>query len=171
MIHIKKLVFLALMSAVSIIIFVLEAQIPPVVPIPGVKLGLANIISLSVLLSCGPVDALLVLVLRCILGSLLSGQLSALPYSLVGGLFALAAMVCFRRIIQENQLFILSVIGAVFHNIGQILTAAVITETAGLFLYLPILLVSGIATGLFTGITVQYFLPKLRKAKRDTYVS
>ncbi len=169
--NIRKVVVLSLLTAVSVIIFVLEAQIPSFIPIPGVKLGLSNVVSLSVLLLFGFWDSSAVILIRCFLGSLLSGQLSALPYSLTGGFLALIVMWSLHKIIKENQIFILSAIGAIFHNVGQICMACIITDTPGLVMYLPILLISGIMTGLFTGFTVQFFQPKLKKAMKINPVS
>ena len=161
-----KLLFLAILTAFSLIIYILEAQIPIFISIPGVKLGLSNVITLVALLLFSVRESLVILLLRCFLGAVLSGQLAALPYSLIGGVLSLIVMAMLRNHFSQNQIFILSVIGAVFHNFGQILTAAVITETKNIFLYFPVLLLSGIITGMFTGFVVQYLLPYLKKIQK-----
>lgn len=159
----KRLVFLALLTGIALTIFMVEAQIP--IPITGVKLGLANIVSLFTLCLLGPWDALLVLVLRCSLGSILTGQPSTFLYSIVGGLLSLLVMYLLRKITTDKQIFVVSVFGGVFHNIGQILVAVLITHTPGIAWYLPILLIAGILAGTFTGFAAQYLIQHLKRLK------
>lgn len=160
----KRLVFLALLCAIALTLFLVEAQIPT--PIPGAKLGLSNIVSLFALCLLGPWDALAVLLLRCALGCILLGQPSAFLYSITGGLLSLAVMLPLRKITSDRQIFLVSIFGAVFHNIGQILMAVLITGTPGVAVYLPVLLVAGIAAGAFTGFAAQYLILHLKKLKQ-----
>lgn len=144
--ELKKLTRNALLTAIALTIFMIEAQIPPLVPIAGVKLGLANIVTVFALFAYGWRDALMILLVRVFLGSIFSGQVMTLLYSLSGGLLCFAVTLLLRRVLTENQIWVASVIGAVFHNIGQIMAAVLVTATPGIIAYLPVLLVSGIIT-------------------------
>lgn len=158
----KKLTRNALLTAIALTIFMLEAQIPPLVPIPGVKLGLANIVTVFALFTYGSRDALMILLVRVFLGSVFSGQMTTFFYSLAGGLLCFAVTLLIKKIVTDKQIWVASIIGAIFHNIGQILMAILITSTPGIAVYLPILLVSGILTGLFTGLCAQFLYGKLK---------
>ena len=162
----KRLAIDALLSAVALIIFTIELQFPSLTPIPGIKLGLANIITLMAIFLLGPIDALYVLLVRIFLGCLLTGQIMALAYSLAGGALSFVVMLIFRRFITNKQIFVCSIFGAMAHNIGQILIAVVITQTTQVAYYLPILMVSSIITGLFTGLAAQYTVIHLRNIKK-----
>lgn len=159
----KKLTTMALLTALALILFTVEAQIPPPVPIPGVKLGLANIITVYAMFALGPKEALCILLARVFLGSVFSGQMSTLFYSLSGGLLCYCAMLLLRKILTEQQIWVCSVIGAVFHNIGQMGMALMIFQSPSVLIYLPLLMLSGIVTGLFTGLCAQFLLRRLRK--------
>lgn len=158
----KQMTTNALLTAIALTIFMVEAQIPSLVPIPGVKLGLANIITVFAMFAYTPKDALTILLVRVFLGSVFSGQISTLLYSLAGGLLCFAIMLVLRKILSANQLWVASVIGAVFHNIGQIIVAVIVTGTPRIVIYLPILLVSGIIAGTFTGLCTQFLYQKLK---------
>ena len=160
----RQLTTNALLTAIALTIFMIEAQIPAPIPIPGIKLGLANIITVFAMFVFTPKDALLILSVRVFLGSVFSGQISTLLYSAAGGLLCFLAMLLIRKILKDNQLWVASVIGAVFHNIGQILVAILVTGTPSIAVYLPILMVSGIAAGLFTGLCTQVLYFKLLKS-------
>ena len=159
----KRLARMALLTAVALIIFIVEAQIPVPVPIPGIKLGLANIITVYAMFKLGPKDTLAILLCRIVLGSVFSGQMTTLLYSLAGGMLCYVAMLFLRRVVTENQIWACSVIAAVCHNIGQIAVAMLIARTAGLIIYLPVLMLSGIIAGLFTGLCAQFLLKRMRK--------
>lgn len=160
----RRLTQLALLTAVALIIFMIEAQIPPLVAIPGVKLGLANIITLVTLYSFGRRDALLVLLVRIFLGSVFSGQMLTLLFSLSGGLFCYAVCALLYRHMPLRRLWLLSMIGAVCHNIGQLAAAAFVLGTADVFWYLPVLLLSGLISGCFTGLVAGAVLTRLDKS-------
>ena len=156
---IKHLVTLALFTAMALTIFVIEAQIPVPVPIPGVKLGLANVITLVVLLRYRARDAVAVLLLRILLGSIFTGALVGMICSLCGGLLCFAGMALLCRFLHRKHIWFISLIGAILHNIGQILAAMAVQVLA----YLPFLLVTGCITGFFTGLAadrIVHFLPK-----------
>lgn len=153
--NVKKLATLALLAAVALIVFVIELQIPAPIPVPGVKLGLSNVITLVTLSLFGWKEALAVLLVRIVLGGVVTGQVGALPYALAGGLLSFAAMVLLKRFVTEKQLWVCSVVGGFFHNLGQLLIAILLTQTPGLISYLPVLLLSGMVAGLFTGLCAQ----------------
>ncbi|MCD8211465.1 MAG: Gx transporter family protein [Oscillospiraceae bacterium] len=153
----------AIMAAIALILFIIELQIPPLTPIPGVKLGLANIVTVCSMFLFGPLDTLAILLVRILLGSIFAGQMISLLYSLAGGLLCYLVMLLLRKILTWRQIWVCSVIGAVAHNVGQIAVAILITSTPLLITYLPVLLVSGMIAGLITGIIAQLLTPRLAK--------
>lgn len=162
---VKKLTFLAIMTAVSLIMFLLEGLIPIPLPVPGVKLGLSNIISVCVLFLVGRSAAFAVLLLRVSLGALITGQLSGIIYSLCGGILSLAVLCLLRPILKNSQLWIAGALGGALHNVGQIAAAMVITQTPAIIVYLPVLLLCGMIAGLFTGLCAQFLYQRLQKIK------
>lgn len=162
----RKLTVLALYTTLSLAVYAIESAIPPLIPLPGIKLGLANIITLILLQHYSAKDAFMVLIVRLLLSALLFGQVLSLLYSLAGGVLSFAVMYPANRLLQKRLPFLTGALGGLSHNMGQILTAFVITATAGVFAYLPYLAISGIITGLFTGLCAhfagQYLLPRLK---------
>ncbi len=165
---IKRLARDAVLTAVALTIFTVEARIPEIVPVPGVKLGLANIVTVVALFTLGPWDALAILLCRVILGSLFAGSAAALLYSLSGGLLAFAVTVLMRRVLTRRQIWVASVFAAMAHNVGQLGAAVLVTSTPALFAYLPVLLISGTVAGLFTGLAGQYAAGRLGRIWRNT---
>ncbi len=157
----RKLTQLALYTALSLAIFALESVIPPLAPIPGIKLGLANIITLVLLERYSPRDAFLVLLCRILLSALLFGQALSLLYSLAGGLAALLVQMCLRKRLGRRHLCLVGAFGGLFHNLGQLLAALLVTGTLGVLAYLPHLVLAGILAGLFTGLCASFLLQKL----------
>lgn len=166
--HTKKLTRMALLTAVALIIFMVEAQIPPPVPIPGVKLGLANIVTVYAMFRLSPRDTLVILISRVFLGSVFAGQMMTLFYSLGGGLLCWFAMLLLRRVLTRKQIWVSGVVGGMCHNIGQIAVAIALTRTPGLTVYLPALLVSGILTGAFTGAAAQALITRLERLEKKS---
>ncbi len=164
--NVKKLCTLALLTAAALVIFVAEAQIPPVIAVPGVKLGLSNIIVLLTMYLYGRREGAIVLGLKIVLGSVFSGQLMSFFYSAAGGLLCIAVMSLLKGVLTEKQIWATSAFGAAAHNIGQLIVAIAILGTEKLVWYLPVLLASGIVTGLFTGLCAQLALPRIRKIYR-----
>ena len=158
---VKKLTLLALFTTIALIIFVIESAIPPIVPIPGVKLGLANIVTL-VLISAGmPREAAAVLFARVFLASVFAGQMMSFFFSILGGLFCLLAMYAANRLLKGQLLWFTSIIGAIFHNAGQLLAAIITLQSTYVIYYAPFLLVSGIITGIFTGLAAGFFIKRI----------
>lgn len=160
----RKLTTLALYTTLSLAVYAIESTIPPLVPLPGIKLGLANIITLILLRHYTARDAFLVLIARLLLSTLLFGHVLSLLYSLTGGIFSFAIMYISNRLLQKKLPFLTGALGGLSHNLGQLLIAFAVTATAGVFAYLPYLAISGILTGLFTGLcayfTERYLLPQ-----------
>lgn len=145
------------MLGLSLILFTIEAQIPPLVPLPGVKLGLANIIPLIVLVLYDRKSAFEVLILRILLGSIVTGSGMAFLYSLSGGLISFGLMAAVYPAAKE-QLWAVSMVGAMGHHIGQLAAAAAVMKSWAVFAYLPVLLAAGMITGLFTGLCATFSL-------------
>lgn len=161
----QKLTTLALYTTLSMAVYAIESAIPPLIPLPGVKLGLANVVTLILLQRYPAKDAFLVLIARLLLSALLFGQLLSLLYSLAGGMLSFAVMYPVNRLLRKKLTFLTGALGGLFHNLGQLLIAFAITATPGVFAYLPYLAVSGILTGVFTGLCARfagrYLLPFL----------
>ncbi|MGM9937891.1 MAG: Gx transporter family protein [Candidatus Ornithomonoglobus sp.] len=165
----KKLTALSMLAAISLIIFIIEAQLPPLAPIPGIKLGLANIITLITLIWFGRKEAFTVLMLRIVLGSIFTGQMMSFMYSMAGGLLCFFVMSLSVKIFR-NRLWITSVFGALAHNIGQVIAAIIITSTWQIVGYLPVLAVSAVITGAFTGYAARFIAKhKMIEAGREYY--
>ncbi|MBQ2650134.1 MAG: Gx transporter family protein [Clostridia bacterium] len=156
-----RLVRDALLTAVALTIFMVEAQIPAPVPIPGIKLGLANIVTLYALFVLGPWDALGILLARILLGSLFAGNMMVLLYSLAGGLLCWAISCGLKKIMTLRQIWLCSIFGAIAHNLGQMAVAVAITRTLGLLVYLPALMLSGVIAGAFTGWAAQFLVHRM----------
>ena len=162
----KRITKDALLLTAALVIYLLEAQIPPLVPLPGVKLGLANIITVYAMFRVGAKDTLAILLCRVLLGSVFGGNWMAFAYSLTGGLCCYCAMLLLRKMLTEKQIWVASAVGAVFHNIGQILVAMLLFRTAAVAVYFPVLVASGVVTGVFTGLCVQFLTARLDRIKK-----
>ncbi len=161
----KKLVFMALLTAVALTVFVIENQIPAPVPIPGVKLGLANIITLVAMRLLGRKEAGAVLLVRILMGAMFAGSPSTLIFSAAGGLLAYLLMCLLTGFFGDENLWIVSALAGIAHNAGQLLACMLIVKTPGVMAYAPILAVSGTVTGIFTGFAAQFLLKALRGMK------
>ena len=151
---------IALLTALSLILFILEGFLPLPLPVPGAKLGLAAIVTLIALHLLPTRDAALMLTLRIVLASAFGGGLAPMLYSLAGGAASFAAMALLKRCTQFSIVGI-SAAGGFLHNIAQLLVAAAVLETTALFVYAPVLGAVGILTGILIGITAQSILQKI----------
>ncbi len=158
---INKLSLSALLLAMSIAIYTLESFIPPIGGIPGVKLGLSNIVTLISLMYLGKGYTALILFLRISVTSLINGTLISFMFSLFGGIFAFTVMSLLILFLPKKLIWAISVSGAVFHNIGQLTAAAILIENLSTLYYLPMLMLSALITGAFTGITAQFIDERL----------
>lgn len=154
----KKLTLLALLSAIALTIFLVEAQIPALVPIPGVKLGLANIVTVFTVFTLGPWEGAAVLFVRIFLGAVFAGNFSTIFYSAAGGVCAIGVTILLRKILTNKQLWVAGCLGAVAHSIGQMAMAVLLTGTPSLAVYLPVMIAISIVTGLFTGLCAQFLV-------------
>ena len=161
--NVKKLTELALLSTVALIIFVIELRIPNPFPIPGVKLGLANIITVYAVFRYRPSEMAMIVTVRLVLGTVFSRNPSALLYSAAGAVCCLLGMLALRKILPEKQIWLCSVIGAMLHNIGQIAAAVIIMRSFGVIAYLPLLLVTGSLANAFTGLCTQHLLRRIKR--------
>ena len=163
---VRRLTELAVLTSVSLIMFIIEMQLPPVVPIPGVKLGLANIITVYAVYCYKPQEAALIFSVRVIIGALFSGNITALIFSFSGGLLCLLGMLVISRITDINMIIAASVLGAVLHNIGQTAAAVFVMRTTAVIAYLPFLLFSGCIAGAFTGACALLVIRRIRPKRK-----
>ncbi|MBQ6041061.1 MAG: Gx transporter family protein [Oscillospiraceae bacterium] len=161
--NIRRLTELALLSSVALIIFVIELRIPNPFPIPGVKLGLANIVTVYAVFRYQPAETALIVSVRLLLGAMFSGNPSALLYSAAGAVCCLLGMLALRNVLPEKQIWLCSVIGAMLHNAGQITAAIIIMRSFSVIAYLPLLLVTGSLAGVFTGLCTQLLLNRIKR--------
>ena len=151
----KKLTVMAMLCAIALTIFMVEAQIPPLVPMPGVKMGLSNIVTVFAVFALGPGEAAAILFVRIFLGAVFAGNFSTILYSAAGGACAILVTIGLRRVLNQKQLWVAGCIGAIAHSIGQMAMAILLTGTPSLAVYLPIMIVCSIITGIFTGLCAQ----------------
>ncbi len=157
----RKTALYGLMIALAFIFSYVETLLP-VVGIPGVKLGLANLVVLVTLYLLRPRDALAISCLRILLVGFTFGSPASMLYSLAGGLVSLGVMVLCRRT-EKFSLLGISIAGGVSHNLAQLAVAAAVLRTPQIVWYLPLLLLSGVLTGALIGIVARLCLPKLRQ--------
>ena len=155
---IKKLTLLALLSAIALTIFMVEAQIPAPLPIPGIKLGLANIVTVFTVFTLGAKEGIAVLFVRIFLGAVFAGNFSTIFYSAAGGACAIGVTILLRKILTKKQLWVAGCLGAIAHSVGQMAMAITLLATPSLILYLPVMIVISIITGLFTGLCAQFLV-------------
>ena len=163
--NVKRLTRMALLTGIALAIFVVEAQLPPIAPIPGIKPGLANIVTVWALFTLGPLDAALILLARILLSALYSGQVMALLYSLCGGVCAYIVSLLASRFVTDRQIWVVSILGAVAHNAGQLLAATAVLGSGAVWYYGPVLGVSGAAAGAFTGLAAQFLYDRLKNIR------
>lgn len=160
----QKMTFISILVAQALVLYIVERMIPVPFITPGAKLGLSNIITVICLYTLGLKDTFIVLFLRIILSTQLGGSISALLYSIAGGLLSLLTMYIVKQWGKENVSIIgISIVGSFFHNVGQIIVAALIVQNINMVLYLPLLTLAGMGTGFFVGVTSGYLLQVLKK--------
>lgn len=156
----RKLTTMALLSAIALTIFMIEAQIPAPVPIPGIKLGLANIVTVYAVYALGAREGAAILFVRIFLGAVFSGNFGTIFYSAAGGALAILTTIGLKFVLRENQLWITGCLGAIAHSIGQMIVAVWATGTPSLLIYLPVLIVCSVITGIFTGLCAQLLVKR-----------
>jgi len=155
----KKLIFMALMTAVGIVLQITETFMPFPIDLPGGKIGIANVVGLIVIPTLGGIPALVVAILRACIGSMLFGGVISAIYSVAGAIFATLTMtIAYKYIYPKASLVGIGVLGAVAHNTAQVTVATILLGNIGIFSYLPILMIISILTGGFSGLVAQMFL-------------
>ena len=154
----RKIVTLGLLAALSLAIYAFESILPPILPIPGIKPGLSNIIILFALKRFGKKEAGSVLLVRLLLSAFLFGNAISLIYSAAGGFLALLIEIVCDKILSGKNLQITGAFGGLFHNIAQLIIAILIMQTPAIISYAPYLFISGMVTGLFTGFATHFLL-------------
>ncbi len=148
----RRVTNLALLVSIGLVLSLIESTLPPLLPVPGAKLGLANIATVIALYLFGPSMALEVTVLRASIGGLLRGSVIGLLLSLSGGLVSTVVMIgLFLSMKRYLSIVGVSVAGAVTHNVTQLAAAFLIVRQAALFFYMPYLILVAVPTGLFVG--------------------
>ena len=154
----RKLTTLSMLTAIALTIFMVEAQIPPLTPVPGIKMGLSNIITVFIVFAIGPKEAAAVLFVRVFLGAVFAGNFSTILYSGAGGFCAIVLTILLRKILTKKQLWIAGVCGAIAHSVGQMAMAMLLLGTPSVIVYLPVMIIISIITGLFTGLCAQFLV-------------
>lgn len=160
----KKMVYISLLVAQALVLYIIESMLPVPFVAPGAKLGLPNLITVIGLYTLSYSDTFLIIILRVILSTLFAGTLSSFLYSISGAVLSFIIMCIVKKIGSDRVSIIgVSAAGAVFHNVGQILVAALVIQNINIALYLPILNITGIVTGIFIGITANYAVTYVKR--------
>lgn len=165
----KSVAFYGVMIALAFILSYLESFIPinAIIPIPGVKLGFANIVVLFALYTLKIQDAIIIAVIRVFLSGLLFGNPMTIAYSLCGCALSLTAMYFAKK--TKLSIIGVSMLGGIFHNIGQLIMAVILTHTSRIAYYLPVLLVSGMITGLLMGFAARMVIDRINKINKKEH--
>ncbi len=158
----KKLVTLSALIAVAMILSYIESLIPAFVAVPGVKMGLSNIATVFTLYALGWPYAIIVSIIRVLLSALLFGNVTSLIYSLAGATLALASMILLKKLDKFSSVGV-SVVGGLFHNVGQITAACLVMETTAISLYLIPLTISGTIAGVVIGLIAGNLVNRIKK--------
>ncbi len=160
----KKVAFLSMCIALSMILSYFESLIPPLNAVSGVKVGLPNLVMVFMLYKVGAKETAIVSIIRVILANLLFGSPIMMIYSLAGAILSLIGMI----LLKKTKLFAsvtVSVIGGILHNVGQIAVACIVMDTVQIAYYLPVLLISGTIAGIVIGFVAGLILKRLEKYK------
>lgn len=164
--NVKKMIFLSLLVALGVALGFIESMIPLPVPMPGARLGLSNMVVLTSLVVFGYREGFIVACLKALLLMLLTGNVMAFFYSFTGAILASLAMIgAIKFLVPKISNIGVSLIGASFHNLGQVSVAAFMISNVRIFAYLPMLLLLGIFTGIFVGLGSNFIISQLRKNK------
>ena len=159
-----RLTQLAIAVTVAIVLSYIESQIPAFVAIPGVKVGLANIAVIFMLYKFGGKEAIVVSLVRIILISILFGQAVSFFYSISGAVLSFIVMLLIKKLTPLSEV-VVSVVGGIMHNVGQIIAASILLETNVVVYYLPFLLVSGTVAGIVVGVVSAILIKKIKIEK------
>lgn len=163
--NIRRYSVLGLMTAVALVLSYVEAILPPIwSAVPGIKIGLPNIIIIFILYKTGLKDAVMVSAIRLFLVALLFGNAMTLAYSAAGAILSLSLMTLCKNLNLFSTVGV-SIVGGVAHNLGQILVAMAIFETSQIGYYMLVLAVTGTVAGVFVGIVASVILKRFEKIK------
>lgn len=160
----KKVAFLGLCITLAMILSFVESQIPALVAIPGIKAGLPNLVIVFLLYRIGWKETVTVSLIRILLISILFGNLQTMTFSIAGAVLSLMSMI----LLKKSNLFsciTVSIVGGIFHNVGQIIAACLWTQTVEIAYYLPVLLISGTVAGALIGLIGGMLVKRLEKWK------
>ena len=158
----KHIAYLGLLLTLALILSYVESLIPIFVSVPGVKLGLANLVVLICLYAYPSKYAFVISIMRVMLAGLLFGSMFSILYSLSGAFFSLMIMLLAKKVFKLGILGV-SVLGGVFHNIGQLIVAILVVSNYRISYLLPYLLLSGVLTGAIIGFVANSIVPYLKK--------
>lgn len=164
----RKIAMCAVLTALALIFSYVEVLLPIFAAVPGIKLGLANIVILVALYTMGAGPALTINILRIMLAGFLFGNLFAIAYALSGGLLSFAVMYLLKRTNKFSMVGV-SMTGGVVHNAGQLTMASLVVANAKLFIYMPPLLVSGMLTGILMGMIAWLICKRLPAQKGEVH--
>ncbi|WP_242491873.1 Gx transporter family protein [Miniphocaeibacter massiliensis] len=160
----KKIVFLSILVSLALAISMFEAIIPLPVPIAGAKLGLANVVILVTIICFGLKEAIIVTVLKSMLLVLVTGKVASLPYSLTGAILSCIVMgIAYWKFRKYLSPVGISELGSFSFNVGQLFVAGIVLNNFNIFIYLPALLILGVFTGYFVGLSSIFISDKLIK--------
>ncbi len=162
---VKRIALFGMMVALAFTFSYVESLIPFNFGIPGVKLGLANLVVVVALYIMTPGEAFAIAVIRVLLAGLTFGNTYSLAYSLCGGVLSFLAMWAVKK--TKLSVIGVSMLGGICHNIGQIIVAAIIMDTLRIAYYLPVLLVAGLITGLLMGVISKAVIDRMKKIKKE----
>jgi heptaprenyl diphosphate synthase len=159
--NIKKLTFLALSSALALVLSYLESLLPPIIiTVPGIKIGLPNLVIICLLYRYGAREAAAVSLVRLIAIFMMFGGVTTMAYSLAGAVISLSLMALFKRLSLFSTVGV-SVIGGVTHNLGQILVAVFLFDSLSIGYYMIVLAITGTVAGAFIGLSATFLLKRL----------
>ncbi|MBQ8803753.1 MAG: Gx transporter family protein [Tyzzerella sp.] len=159
-----RVAYFGVFTALALIFSYVESLIPINFGIPGIKLGLANLIIVIALYKMNIKEAYVLSVVRVVLAGFIFGNLFSIVYSLAGGLLSLTVMTLLKKS-NKFSLFGISMAGGVFHNVGQLIVAMVVLESLNIAYYMPVLLISGLITGFVIGIVAGEMLKRLQNLR------
>ena len=160
----KKVAFLGLSIGLAMILSFVESQIPALVAIPGIKVGLPNLVIVFMLYRIGAKETVTVSLIRILLVSILFGNLQSMTFSIAGAVLSLLGMIILKKTNWFSCITV-SIVGGILHNVGQIIAACIWTQTAEIAYYLPVLLISGIVAGTLIGLVSGIVVQKSQKWK------
>lgn len=161
----KKTAYLGVMLALALICSYVEVLIPIPIGIPGIKLGLANIVIVFAMYSMGIKEALVLSIMRVTISGFMFGNVIAIAYSLSGGLLSLLIMFLLKKT-DKLSVISVSIAGGIFHNIGQMIIATILVDNYYVLYYVPVLMIAGFITGACIGVVAQEVFLRIGKQMR-----